>query len=253
MTTPYSAGTSDDEAIEWWRESATTMGANAAERSVAADAGWEEVLASGRRDLDEAFRLTGMRAGLGLSLLEIGCGPGRLTFALADYYRSVMGTDVSPGLLEQAAARNDRANVRFALGDGRHLLPQSRESFDVVFSAEVFHHLERDVLLGYFRDAFRLLRPGGQFVFQINVAPITWRTQAARLARTAMFRCGKTTWRGWPNAPGFRRRCHPVAALVPALRDAGFAVEKVLDRRPAQTWVVAAKPADAPAPGGDAA
>ena len=231
-----------DVALAWWRDCAASVGARAMDCTLDTRSAWDAVLASGRHDVHEAFVATEMKTGPTLSLVEIGCGLGRLTFNLAEYYRRVMGVDVSPGLLEEAAAHNDRQNVRFALGDGRTVLPHSQGEWDVVFSAEVFHHLDAKILASYVRDAFRLLRPGGQFVFQINVAPVTWRTRLAGTVRTLLHYVGKKTWRGWPTAPGFRRKCHPVALLKRWLTDTGFSIERLVDRKPSQTWVVAVKP-----------
>ncbi len=45
-------------------------------------------------------------------LLDIGCGPGKLCFALAPAFRHVIGIDRSPAMIEQARLRSHPDNVK---------------------------------------------------------------------------------------------------------------------------------------------
>ena len=91
-------------------------------------------------------------------VLEIGCGTGEVTAALAARAESVLGLDLSP---EMVAAARERcagaANVDLVLADAlTHPLP--REHFDLVVSIATLHHLPLAPMLARARDA---LRPGG--------------------------------------------------------------------------------------------
>src|SRR5690606_8801449 len=50
----------------------------------------------------------------GGSVLELGAGTGRVTFALAERGRCVVGVDLSPAMLEKAAARLAQAPPEIA-------------------------------------------------------------------------------------------------------------------------------------------
>src|SRR6478735_10371022 len=56
--------------------------------------------------------------------VEVGCGPGRMTGALAERFDRVLALDVSPAMLDQARATVNADNVE--------LLPVSGERLDGV-------------------------------------------------------------------------------------------------------------------------
>lgn len=99
----------------------------------------------------------------GQHLLDVGCGPGTITLDLAARVApgEVLGLDVAPGIVEQAAAlaaerRVD--NVRFTVGDVYALdLPDA--SFDVAHAHQVLQHLTHPVAA--LTELRRVLRPGG--------------------------------------------------------------------------------------------
>ena len=120
-------------------------------------------------------------------LVEIGCGIGRLTRALAARCGSVRALDVSPRMLELARAHNPGlANVEWLLGDGTTLAPIADRSADACFSHVVFQHLpDPAITLGYVREMGRVLRPGGWAGFQVSNSPeIHRRPSPAARART---------------------------------------------------------------------
>jgi ubiquinone/menaquinone biosynthesis C-methylase UbiE len=98
----------------------------------------------------------------GLSLLDIGCGPGTITVDLARRVApgQVVGIDPSGEVLERARAEADRAHVEvdFRTGDVFALdLPDA--SFDIVHAHQVLQHLPDPV--GALRAMRRLCAPGG--------------------------------------------------------------------------------------------
>ena len=99
-----------------------------------------------------------------LSLLDVGCGAGFLTNALARHgLRSVTGVDLSPGSLEVARRWDLTGGVRYRPGDATHL-PFACSSFDAVTTMDLLEHVEQpgEVV----RECARVLRPGGLFFFQ---------------------------------------------------------------------------------------
>ena len=138
---------------------------------------WEldEFLASGReayeRTLaDDLDLVCGGRAPSELRVLEIGCGVGRMTRALADVFGEVHGVDVSGEMVARARELlADVPNAHVYETDGRSLSPFAEGFFDVAYSFIVFQHVPfADVVVGYLRETHRTLRPGGVFKFQVQ-------------------------------------------------------------------------------------
>ena len=78
-------------------------------------------------------------------VLDVACGPGFLTAALARRCARAFGLDGTPALLERArlhAAERGLDNLRFHQGDAE-ALPFADERFDVVSCKAAFHHFPR--------------------------------------------------------------------------------------------------------------
>lgn len=104
----------------------------------------------------------------GTSLLEIGCGMGRMTRALAGRFGHIVAVDVSAEMLVRAREANAHLqNVRFVQGDGCSFGDMPDDTFDFAISYIVFQHMPRaELIYQYIRDAIRVLKPGGRFRFQ---------------------------------------------------------------------------------------
>lgn len=106
-------------------------------------------------------------------LLDIGCGVGRLTRALAARAAHVTGIDISSSMLEQARELNRHLrNVEWVHGDGHSLSGVADASIDGCVSHVVFQHLPRpELTLAYVAEIGRVLRPGGWAAFQVSTDP----------------------------------------------------------------------------------
>jgi len=106
------------------------------------------------------------RSGLtkrGGKILDIGCGPGWMTFILKERSPSsaCFGVDLSTEMVEQArvyAQQQQLQDVHFTVSDVLHL-PFEDNLFDLVISSSSFR-LWGDQLRGL-QEAYRVLRPGG--------------------------------------------------------------------------------------------
>ena len=109
-----------------------------------------------------------------MRVLEIGCGAGRVTRALAGVFGEVFGVDVSGEMIEQARrALAGHPHARVFQNNGMDLTVVDAETggrpFDFAFSTIVFQHIpSRDVIENYVREVHRLLRPGALFKFQVQ-------------------------------------------------------------------------------------
>lgn len=107
------------------------------------------------------------QAGLepGQRVLEIGCGTGTMAAAIKRMHPAIdlAGVDPDPRALARATSKARRENLRieFKLGYAGEL-PYEAVSFDRVFSAFMFHHLPADEKSRMFREARRVLKPGGE-------------------------------------------------------------------------------------------
>lgn len=85
----------------------------------------------------------------GMSLLDVGCGPGTITVDLAERVAPgrVVGVDASAVALEMArtvAAQRNLSDIVFADGDA-YALDAADGEFDVVHAHQLLHHLGRPV------------------------------------------------------------------------------------------------------------
>jgi len=118
-----------------------------------------------------------------MTVIEIGCGAGRMTRALAEVFGQVYAVDVSGEMIAKANEElADLPNVHIFQNNGADLAVLGNIRADFAFSYIVFQHIpSREVIYSYTREVNRLLRPGGLFKFQVQGAlpaqgnvPDTW-------------------------------------------------------------------------------
>ncbi len=95
-------------------------------------------------------------------VLDIGCGAGFLTNALAEKGHTVTGVDLSQSSLEVAKTFDAEKKVRYLAGHA-YCLPFEKETFDVVCAMDVLEHVDEPAFL--IAEASRVLKPGGLFFF----------------------------------------------------------------------------------------
>jgi ubiquinone/menaquinone biosynthesis C-methylase UbiE len=105
-----------------------------------------------------------------MRVLEIGCGAGRVTRALAGLFGEVHGVDVSGEMVRLARqALADRPNAFVHQNNGIDLAVLGDLMFDFAFSEIVFQHIpSQEVIENYVREVHRVLRPGSLFKFQVQ-------------------------------------------------------------------------------------
>ncbi len=96
------------------------------------------------------------------SVLDVACGPGILSAAIAKSARDVVAFDLTPEMLKKAAQRcAGLGNVSFREGNANEL-PFADAGFDAAVTRLSVHHFDRPGRV--MSEIFRVLRPGGRFV-----------------------------------------------------------------------------------------
>jgi ubiquinone/menaquinone biosynthesis C-methylase UbiE len=106
----------------------------------------------------------------GESMLELGCGAGRMTANFASRYRRVLAMDVSAEMLSRGAKiHSSLENISWLPAPGDNLGTVEGSSVDFVFSYLVLQHMPVEAMaINYILEMLRVLRPGGAFLFQFN-------------------------------------------------------------------------------------
>jgi ubiquinone/menaquinone biosynthesis C-methylase UbiE len=106
----------------------------------------------------------------GKAMLELGCGAGRMTHAFAARFGRVLALDVSTEMLDRARKMLQGAgNIDWMQANGIDLCDVADESVDFAFSYLVLQHLpNEDLVCGYIRELFRVLKVSGLCLFQFN-------------------------------------------------------------------------------------
>lgn len=197
----------------------------------------EEELAGVLRVAQDLGRPSRMRLAL-----DVGCGVGRVTRAMAARFERCVGIDISPAMIEQARTLNrDLTNCEFLVSVQESKLDQLEdESFDFVYSGFVLQHLPNaHVVHDLIRELLRVVKRDGLAVFQLP-APMPLRNRLQ--VRPRLYALGR-------RAGASETVLVDVLGLHP-IRMRGLRVEVLNDAvRAMGTEVLAQVPADETKPG----
>lgn len=99
------------------------------------------------------------------SILDVGCGTGRLSWRLsAEHKGRFIGTDILAPVVDYARRRTNRPDWEFQVAV-EPPLPAADASVDWVTFFSVFTHIVDEDIYRYLADAKRLIKPTGRIVF----------------------------------------------------------------------------------------
>ncbi|MDA3904055.1 MAG: class I SAM-dependent methyltransferase [Desulfuromusa sp.] len=126
----------------------------------------------------------------GATILEIGCGDGRLTRDIARYAAKVVATDLNLEVLEQAKKNISAKNVDFLYTpDGTpKLLP---DSFDMIIYTLSLHHIPTDKMIDNLYHSSKLLKKKEQSLLLNRGEAALFRRLKNALGREAAMKAWK--------------------------------------------------------------
>ncbi len=108
-----------------------------------------------------------------MRVLDLGCGAGRLTAALAKRFKFADGIDISEEAIKIAKEENlDTKNLKFHLGNGFDLQIFPDNVFDFAYSYIVFQHIpKKSIIINYLREIHRILKEKSYLKIQVRGYP----------------------------------------------------------------------------------
>ena len=158
--------------------------------------------------------------------LDHGCGVGRLALPLAERFGEVIGLDVSPSMISEAAsnaAQGRITNTHFALADDQ--VSNAPGEYDFVNSYMVLQHIRVRRGLRILSLLLAKVRPGGGFHAHLSLRTDPLRSRALWWASHHI--PGVKVWqnvfagRTW-NAPAMQMNNYPLNRLAVLLDAAGI-------------------------------
>ena len=104
------------------------------------------------------------------AVLDLGCGEGYFARKLAQRGAGrIEGMDLSSEMIARAQEQDAEQplGIRYSVGDAPELGRFESASFDLVVAVFLFNYLSREATAAAMAEIFRVLRPGGCFVFAV--------------------------------------------------------------------------------------
>jgi SAM-dependent methyltransferase len=159
--------------------------------------------------------------------LDFGCGVGRITQALAAKFDSVVGLDISPGMLAEArrnALQGSIPNVEYRSSLDENCL--DGQSYDLVHSYIVLQHIPVATGEPIIERLIGAVAPGGVGALHMTIAPARGRLAVAIanfVKRNRLLRIGGNLAKGrrW-NSPAMEMNLYRTERIIDLLARSGI-------------------------------
>jgi SAM-dependent methyltransferase len=161
----------------------------------------ERFYRQGATETDDLLAFCGIVPTPHASVLEIGCGLGRMTSRLSELFGRVLALDASAEMLARGQKNlAHRTNIEWLLGSGGDLAGVADREVDAVFSYITLQHVpSREGVLRYLSEASRVLAPSGRAGLQVR-RPGAWAALLDGMGHVGHALQGRRTlareWRG---------------------------------------------------------
>jgi len=179
----------------------------------------------------------------GKKALDIGCGEGRFLIPMLQDGLNVIGMDIADERIKKAQANLERARntlkgkVDLLVGDSKKLnFPN--ESFSYVFAKGSIHHNTWEGVQQSFKEAVRVLKPGGFFLFQGRSIKDSVLTRAEPIPDVGHTAIDKDGWKAGMIQHYFTKEELEQLAVENGLEIIVGPEERVKDDGNARWWVV---------------
>jgi ubiquinone/menaquinone biosynthesis C-methylase UbiE len=110
------------------------------------------------------------------SVLELGCGTGHWSVT---HCRNYIRTDINDSYFPPPA----ESDAVYRKADATDLSEFRDDSFELVYSMGLYHHLPEEAVIASLQESARVLHPGGRIVVGDAILPKVWRRPLAWLVR----------------------------------------------------------------------
>ena len=146
-------------------------------------------------------------------VLDLGVGVGSISRHVAQRGATVEGVDLAPEAIAAARRRCEGLPVRLTVADAAHCSHLRDASFDKATCCDLIEHVHDETMLSIFREAHRLLKPGGvMFVYSPNRRHWIERMKAHNFIL---------------KNPEGHIRVRPIEEVLGALEACGFEIDRV--------------------------
>ena len=162
--------------------------------------------------------------------LDFGCGVGRLTQPLTEYFDQVVGVDLSQEMVGLAQAHNrDPNHCRYVVNTTADLATFPTASFDLVLSYLTLQHIPPRYTTSYLHEFVRIARAGGIICVQLPAEPARL-SAALRMPLWYTKNGMRALLRRFGLGPGARMSMYGVrrATVTNVLREAGARLDTII-------------------------
>lgn len=95
------------------------------------------------------------------TVIDVGCGTGRLAFTLADKCDKILGIDLSRRNIQRAnltLSKNPNSKIAFRHSDLKSIVSEEPAKFDYAVATYVIHEIAEEERMGFLEDISRLAK-----------------------------------------------------------------------------------------------